>query len=245
MGRLFLRLRGSLREIIDTDETHQRGDELIENCGNALKTALRDTSFELGFNGEKYELLLSPEGLRSRLFPLVYFQKQAPESVLEHWNIWVGRQPSKDFMLRAGDMEIRAEDVQMWAEETEDQQVNLVLCCEKLTPILKEDTDRVWWALSMLVDQTIGEVSAIAFVAGFDVYAQPKDEPAMLLSELPELLQSMGLSLWRDGSDYLENSYLAYELEPAEDPEADWRLDVYTGSCRLPVLINDYFDCPQ
>ena len=38
----------------------------------------------------------------------------------------------------------------------------------------------------MLVDQTIGEVSAIAFVAGIDVYAQPKDEPAKLLSELPE-----------------------------------------------------------
>ena len=130
----------------------------------------------------------------------------------------------------------------MWAEETEDHQVSLVLCCEKLTPLLKEDTDRVWWALSMLVDQTIGEVSAIAFVAGFDVYAQPKDEPAMLLSQLPELLQSMGLSLWRNGSDYLENSYLAYELEPVKDPEADWRLDVYTGSCRLPVLINDYLN---
>lgn len=236
----FTQIEGSLRQIMDTDETHQRGEELIETCGNALKIALRDTSFELGFNGEKYELILSPEGLRSRLFPLVYFQQQAPESVLEHWNIWVGRQPSKDFMLRAGDIEIRAEDVQMWAEKTEDQRVSLVLCCEKLTPLLKEDTDRVWWALSMLVDQTIGEVSAIAFVAGFDVYAQPKDEPAMLLSELPELLQSMGLSLWRDGSDYLENSYLAYELEPVEDPEADWRLDVYTGTCRLPVIINDY-----
>ena len=92
----------------------------------------------------------------------------------------------------------------------------------------------------MLVDQTIGEVSAIAFVAGFDVYAQPKGEPAMLLSQLPELLQSMGFSLWRDGNDYLENSYLAYELEPVKDPEADWRMDVYTGTCRLPVLINDY-----
>ena len=236
----FAHIEGSLRQIMDTDKTHQRGEELIETCGNALKTALRDTSFELGFNGEKYELILSPEGLRSRLFPLVHFQQQAPESVLEHWNIWVGRQPSKDFMLRAGDMEIRAEDVQVWAEKTEDHQVSLVLCCEKLTPILKEDTDKVWWALSMLVDQTIGEVSAIAFVAGFDVYAQPKEEPAMLLSQLPELLQSMGLSLLRDGSDYLENSYLAYELEPVKDPEADWRLDVYTGSCRLPVLINDY-----
>ena len=236
----FSQIEAELRQIIDTDETHQRGEELVEKCGNALKTALRDTSFELGFNGEKYELILSPEGLRSRLFPLVYFQRQAPESVLEHWNIWVGRQPCEGFELRAGEIEVRADDVQMWAEETEDHQVSLVLYCEKLTPILKEDTDKVWWALSMLVDQTIGEVSAIAFVAGFDVYAQPKDEPAKLLSELPELLQSMGLSLWRDGSDYLENSYLAYELEPVEDPEADWRLDVYTGSCRLPVLINDY-----
>ena len=236
----FSQIEAELRQIIETDETHQRGEELVEKCGNALKTALRDTSFELGFNGEKYELILSPEGLRSRLFPLVYFQKQAPESVLEHWNIWVGRQPCEGFELRAGEIEVRADDVQMWAEETEDHQVSLVLYCEKLTPILKEDTDKVWWALSMLVDQTIGEVSAIAFVAGFDVYAQPKDEPAKLLSELPELLQSMGLSLWRDGSDYLENSYLAYELKPVEDPEADWRLDVYTGSCRLPVLINDY-----
>ena len=205
----FSQIEAELRQIIETDETHQRGEELVEKCGNALKTALRDTSFELGFNGEKYELILSPEGLRSRLFPLVYFQKQAPESVLEHWNIWVGRQPCEGFELRAGEIEVRADDVQMWAEETEDHQVSLVLYCEKLTPILKEDTDKVWWALSMLVDQTIGEVSAIAFVAGFDVYAQPKDEPAKLLSELPELLQSMGLSLWRDGSDYLENSYLA------------------------------------
>ena len=236
----FSQIEAELRQIIDTDETHQRGDELIKKCGNALKTALRDTSFELGFNGEKHELILSPEGLRSRLFPLVYFQRQAPESVLEHWNIWVGRQPCEGFELRAGEIEVRAEDVQMWAEETEDHQVSLVLYCEKLTPLLKEDADKVWWALSMLVDQTIGEVSAIAFVAGFDVYAQPKDEPAKLLSELPELLQSMGLSLWRDGSDYLENSYRAYELEPVQDPDADWRLDVYTGSCRLPVLINDY-----
>ena len=236
----FSQIEAELRQIIDTDETHQRGEELVEKCGNALKTALRDTSFELGFNGEKHELILSPEGLRSRLFPLVYFQKQAPESVREHWNIWVGRQPCEGFELQAGAIEVRAEDVQMWAEKTEDQRVSLVLCCEKLTPILKEDTDKVWWALSMLVDQTIGEVSAIAFVAGFDVYAQPKDEPAMLLSELPELLQSMGLSLWRDGSDYLENSYLAYELEPVQDPDADWRLDVYTGTCRLPSLINDY-----
>lgn len=236
----FAQIEAELRQIMDTDETHQRGEELIEKCGNALKTALCDTAFELGFNGEMYELILSPDGLRSRLFPLVYFQQQAPASVLEHWIVRVGRQPCEGFMLRAGDIEIRAEDVQMWVEPTDNQQVNLVLSCEKLKDLLQEDADRVWWALSMLVDQTIGEVSAIAFVDGFDICAQPKNEPAKLLSELPELLQSMGFTLWRDGSDYLENSYLTYELKPVQDPDADWRMDIYTGICRLPVLINDY-----
>ena len=56
----FARIEGSLRQIMDTDKTHQRGGELLEICGGALKPALRDTSFELGFNGEKYELILSP-----------------------------------------------------------------------------------------------------------------------------------------------------------------------------------------
>ena len=236
----FAQIEGALRQIMDSDKTHQRGEELMATCANALKTALPDASLELGFHGEKYELILSPEGLRSHLFPLVYFQRQAPASVLEHWDILVGRQPCEGFELHSGDIEVRAEDVQMWAEKTEDSRVSLVLSCEKLTPLLKVDADRVWWALSMLVDQTIGEVSAIALIAGFDVYAEPKDEPAMPLSKLPELVQSMGLSLWRDGGDYLENSYLAYELDPVKDLEADWRLDVYIGSTRLPVLINEY-----
>ena len=95
---------------MDTDQLRERGEEIMEKCGRALKLALPSPAFELGFNGEKYELILSPEGLRSRLFPLVYFQRQAPEPVLEHWNILVGRQPSEGGELRAGDIAIRAGD---------------------------------------------------------------------------------------------------------------------------------------
>ena len=32
-----------------------------------------------GFNGEKYELILTPEGDKVKLFELVYFQKHAPK----------------------------------------------------------------------------------------------------------------------------------------------------------------------
>ena len=48
----------------------------------------------MGFNGEKHELILTPEGDKVKLFELVYFQKHAPKEVLEHWNILVGRQPT-------------------------------------------------------------------------------------------------------------------------------------------------------
>ena len=61
-----------------------------------LNQAFDEISFEMGFNGEKYELILTPEGDKVKLFELVYFQKHAPKEVLEHWNILVGRQPSPE-----------------------------------------------------------------------------------------------------------------------------------------------------
>lgn len=90
----------------------ERTEELMEQCSAALGLAFHSPAFELGFNGGKYELILSAEGVRSSLFPLVYFKRHAPEPVREHWNILVGRQPSKEFILRTGETEIQAEDVQ-------------------------------------------------------------------------------------------------------------------------------------
>ena len=236
----FAEIEGELRQMMDDDNRELFGEKIIKKCGNALDIALGDSSFEIGFNGEKYELILSPDGLRFRLFPLVYLQKEAPKEILENWNILVGRQPSAGFELRSNDINVTADDVQVWVEKTEDQQVNLNLYCEKLKYLLTEDEDRLWWTLSMLVDQTIGEVSAIGLIAEFDVSAEPKKGPSTLLSKLAEALQEMGFTLWKDGSDYLENSYIAYEFEPLEDKDADWRLDVYIGASRLPILINQY-----
>ena len=65
-------------------------------CKGALNLVFDEISFEMGFNGEKYELILTPEGDKVKLFELVYFQKHAPKEVLEHWNILVGRQPIRE-----------------------------------------------------------------------------------------------------------------------------------------------------
>lgn len=236
----FSAIEEELRQIIDTDKMRERGEELMEKCGAALELALSSPAFELGVTGKKYELILSAEGIRARLFPLVYFKNHAPEQVLEHWDILVGRQPSEGFYLRAGEASICAEDVQVWIEQEEHGGRSLTVCCEKLKPLMKENEDRVWWLLYTLLDQVLGEISAIALISRMDITEQPKEEKAVLLSELPQALQDMGCTLWEDAESYLDNSYIGYEREPAEDPEADWRLDVYTGSSRLPILINEY-----
>src|SRR5699024_11968665 len=50
---------------------------------SALNQVFDEISFEMGFNGEKHELILTPEGDRVKLFELVYFQKHAPKEVRE------------------------------------------------------------------------------------------------------------------------------------------------------------------
>ena len=235
----FAGIEAELRRIMDTDEMRERGEELVEECQKVLELAFCSPSFELGVGVEKYELILSADGNRSALFPLVYFQRRAPEPVLEHWNILVGRQPSAGFSLQAGELQVQAEDVLVWTESREDR-VSLTLYCEKLLPLMKEEEDKVWWLLCTLTDQVLGEVSSIALIHDLDIAKQPRSGTAVLLSELSGKLRDMGYTRWDDAGDYLENSYIAYELEPVKDPEADWRLDVGAGSTRLPVLINDY-----
>ena len=67
---VFEGIEAELRTMIEADTLREKGGEILAKCRRPLEIALKDVAFELGFNGEKYELILSPEGNRSRLFPL-------------------------------------------------------------------------------------------------------------------------------------------------------------------------------
>ena len=86
----FAGMEAELRRMMDEDKDHTRGAELVAQMEEALNLVFDEISFEMGFNGEKHELILTPEGDKIKLFELVYFQKHAPGEVLEHWNILVG-----------------------------------------------------------------------------------------------------------------------------------------------------------
>ena len=237
----FAEQESQLRQIMDTDKNQERGEELVAKCEKILHIAFGDISFEMGFNGEKHELILTPEGDKVKLFELVYFQKHAPKEILEHWNILVGRQSVENIGLRADEWYISGDDVQIWLEEIGENRFALETYCEKLLPMLAEEEGRVWWMLTTLTDQVLGEIPHMRYIEAFDVLTEPKEEPAQLLSHLPNILKEKGLELSTDPESYLE-TYMGYSMEPNDDPEADWRLDTIAGSTCCAALINGYLN---
>ena len=238
----FAEMEGSLRQMMDDDKDHTRGAEIVAQMEGTLNQVFDEISFEMGFNGEKHELILTPEGDKVKLFELIYFQKHAPKEVLEHWNILVGRQPLQNIGLRTEDgWDISGDDVQIWLEEQGENSFAISAYCEKLLPMLREAEGRVWWMLTTLTDQVLGEISHMWYIDDFDVLDQPKAEPSFPLSQLPDQLKEKGANLTTDPEAYLE-SYLSYQLEPNDDPDADWRLDTIVGSTCCAALINDYLN---
>ena len=238
----FAEMEAELRQMMDDDKDHTRGAELVAQMEETLNLAFDEISFELGVGGEKHELILTPEGDKVKLFELVYFQKHAPKEVLEHWNILVGRQPVQNIGLRTNDgWEISGDDVQIWLEEQGENSFAISAYCEKLLPKLQEEEGRAWWMLTTLTDQALGEISHMRYIDSFDVLEEPKAEPSFLLSQLPDKLREQGLELSTDPEAYLE-SYLGYKMEPKQDPDADWRLDVMAGSTCCVPLINGYLN---
>ena len=238
----FAEMEAELRQMMDEDKDHTRGAELVAQMQETLNLVFDEISFEMGFNGEKYELILTPEGDKVKLFELVYFQKHASKEVLEHWNILVGRQPIRNIGLRTEDgWNISGDDVQIWLEEQGENSFAISAYCEKLLPMLQEAEGRVWWMLTTLTDQVLGEIPHMRYIDSFDVLEGPKAEPSMLMSQLPDALKERGLELSTDPEAYL-NSYLGYKMEPNKDPEADWRLDVMVGSTNCVPLINGYLN---
>ena len=238
----FAEMEAELRQMMDEDKDHTRGAELVAQMEGALNQAFDEISFEMGFNGKKHELILTPEGDKVKLFELVYFQKHAPKEVLEHWNILVGRQPLQNIGLRTENgWDISGDDVQIWLEEQGENSFAISAYCEKLLPMLRDEEGRAWWMLTTFTDQVLGEIPHMRYIDSFDVLEEPKAEPSFLLSQLPDKLREQGLELSTDPEAYLE-SYLGYKMEPKQDPDADWRLDVMAGSTCCVPLINGYLN---
>ncbi|WP_455649971.1 hypothetical protein [Enterocloster citroniae] len=226
----FLDGEAGLRAMIDD---RKDGEAVVERCHQLLAPAFYRPFFEIGFNGDKYDLILSPDGDRSRLFKLVYFKNHAPEKVFDHWNILIGRQPAKGFELRMYDRTIGLSDARVWVEELKDKQLGLSIYCEKLLPLVKKNENQAYGLMTVLLDQAIGEIPAIRYIGYMDLLEEPGQGEEFCLNELMEYIS-------RDRelvtADELCTWYSAYEMTPSGEEDWSLREDVFAGvtSC-LPI----------
>ncbi len=67
------------------------------------------------------------------------------------------------------------------------------------------------------------------YIYSFDVLKAKRDDESIKLSKLPEKREEMGSELSNDAENYLE-LYTGYEMNPNDDPDADWRFDIIAGT---------------
>lgn len=231
-----------LRNFIDK-KYNSEAEKYVQLCSDILKTAFTYVAFEMGHNGEKYELILSPEGNNVKLFSILYFADHAPESILKNWNIIAGRTHGRGFSFRTDDIDINGEDVKVWVNKTgEDNNIKAALkvYCEKLLPLLKENESKAWWILTTYTDNTLGEIANMRYVDSFDILEKEEDAPYTTYDKLQDTLRDMGLNMDITAKEYVENNYTGYSMKPSDEEYTFIRQDVIAGSTRLPYLIDDY-----
>lgn len=236
----FMEGEAHLREMMDA----KQHEEVVELCHQLLEPAFQELYFEMGFNGSKYELILSAEGDRARLFKLAYFKNHAPQEVYEKWNIHVGRQPCEGFELRMYDQSISTSDALVWVEDLEDKQVGLTVYCEKLRGLLKENEGQAYSLAAILLDQAIGEISSIRYVGYLEVVGEPQDGTPIRLDELAAYIGEH-TDPERENrpitAEELCQWYSAYQMKPSEDENWYLREDIFAGAtCCIPIVQGYY-----
>ena len=86
--------------------------------------------------------------------------------------------------------------------------------------MLREEEFRVWWMLTTLTDQLLGEIHHMRYIDRFDVLVESKEVPSIRISQLPGNLKDKVLDLSNNSERYLE-TYSGYEMRPYETPVAD------------------------
>ena len=239
----FVKEESVLRGLIDAKAGP---DQISEELHKLLSPALARTYAEVGRNGDKYDLILNLEGDWAKLFSRAYFKSKTPKEVLEHWNIIVGRQSNgqaiDNFKIVMGEDSVCASDISLWTD-WENSCVRISVYCEEMRPIIEGNINAAYNLLYILLDQAVGELAEMKYIADLRFIDQPLDRPIVSLKDLMDDFVSnlkMTKELLLDADRYID-LYSAYRMNPDPGSKDGTRGDIISGStCFLP-LMNDYY----
>ena len=234
----FLEATPEILRLLELPDRESVSEEVVGTVEAIVSQVLDGVAFEIGYNDGTPELVLSPEADRVRLFEIHEFVRRAPSEVTSVWSIREGRVPRGEYQLRHDGVSIDASDVDVLVERR-GERVALTLHCPKLAGLMPHDEDRVWWMVSSIMEHTLGEAVCMTILDGIEVVPEPPVGEVVRLSDLGAVLMDMGFNMSIDAEGVLSDT-IVYSLDPFSDPDADWRLDVHSGSSRCAPLVNGY-----
>lgn len=224
-------------------------NEITGCCHELLEDTFTDPCFEIGFNGEKYDLILSPEKDKYMLYLFDTFKKQAPESVTKHWNIFLGRQPASKldkFELGFHGRRLAPSDVTVRIDQDGNGDCMVTGYSETLAQVLGEDRNEAFWFFDLLLDMALGEIVNMRYVDTIDLSDKPFESGAIPLLELRDVMKERfgEKEDWDSAESYLD-TVSGFEMKPREFAEDEYpapRLDSFVGFSCVPQFMIEYMN---
>lgn len=225
---IFVKKESSVRKMIDDKA---EANDLIEELKKIIETAFSDVAFEVGFNGSKHELILSPNGNETILKQIRYLLDRKPKQVDELWNFYAAKPAmgSEGMGLRIYDKDISANDFTIYTNLEEDRKL---IHIEVYAPKLDDLEENMRFnALFIMLDLFIGELYTMEYIGTVDFTEVPKrkNQESVSLAKMHAYINYLIEEHDWDKTKDPSTCYTGYEATPIEDSKR-LRDDIYIGS---------------
>ena len=230
-----------IRSLLGKKTKPLKQEEARDRAFKIFSDGIHYFGFSVGFNGSKYELIFSPLGNSITLLELSFLKQHAPEAVLKHWDIVIGRAATNDNYHMVGDVAISNDELQLWLSE-DNGKLKISAYCPKLKGVMANSFKAASKVVEAIIYTAIGEIAYMRYVRELEILDEPKADKHILLCDLQNELSSMGCDLNIDAQQFLETNFDRYTSKVDEEPSKIWRDDIVAGSTCVPELIEGYFN---
>lgn len=236
----FSEEESQIREMMDNKV---EGKTLLNFVDSILQIAFHRIYFEMGINKDgKYELILTPEGDRTRLMQLYYWLHHAPEHLWEKWNFYSTKpahgEPGSTIVMY--DLQIGEDDIIFYPEiDNERSKVNVEIYSPKLMTL---DEDKRYSIFFVYLDQFIGELYTMEYIGYIDFVGDKQEKESVSITGLGSVIdKAIENNSWPKFENPCE-IYSGYRMEPKENENWTLREDIFSGYTSCTPILNDFYN---
>ena len=233
VDKFWAEFSGAIDEI-KADLAAEEFEKAMRKTDEKLRICLVEPYFMTGLAGDKLDLVLTPEGMRHRLFWLSFIKNAMPKQLESKMRCTLGkpRAPRGIGGLEMYGTRVSAEESMIYAQFNESD-VDIKIYNENLAALLAQDESKAGNLSFILLDNIIGETTVINALGMLEVLDKPQ-ENGVPLSEFADLIdEKFGENAAREPL----KKFCSSEMEPRG---SEVREDVIVGTTCLRNLIGEY-----